>query len=111
MAVSDRGLGLLVKMDESVVECGQSLIAGRVPMQITINLPPDLEQYLLRQSAQSNLPLSLIVLQVLRQFLQISPISVSQWPDAVLAYEPSPDFPEFESYRDELISPQEVDLF
>jgi hypothetical protein len=31
-------------------------------MQITINLPPDLEQDLIRQAAQSNVPLQTLIL-------------------------------------------------
>lgn len=80
-------------------------------MQITITLPPDLEGYLLRQAAQANLPLPLIVLQILRQLVQMPPVITTQWPEAVLFYEPNPDFPEFESYRSELIDPQEIELF
>jgi hypothetical protein len=55
LRLGDHDLSLLVKIGKSLVECGQPLIAGRVSMRITINLPPDLEQCLLRQSAQSNL--------------------------------------------------------
>ena len=80
-------------------------------MQITITLPPDLEGYLLRQAAQANLPLPLIVLQILRQLVQMPPVITTQWPEAVLNYEPSPDFPEFESDRSELIDPQGIELF
>jgi hypothetical protein len=75
-------------------------------MQITITLPPDLEGYLLRQTAQNNLPLPLIVLQILRQLVQMPPVVTTQWPEAVLSYEPISDFPEFESYRSELINSQ-----
>lgn len=35
-------------------------------MQIMINLPPDLEQDLIRQAAQANIPLQTLVLQALR---------------------------------------------
>jgi hypothetical protein len=38
-------------------------------MQITIDLPPDLEQDLIRQAAQSNVPLQTLVLQALRQLI------------------------------------------
>jgi hypothetical protein len=79
-------------------------------MQITITLPPDLEGYLLRQAAQSNLPLPLIVLQILRQLIQMPPVVMTQWPEAVLKYEPDPDFPEFESYRNEFLDSQEIEL-
>ncbi|MGJ3246481.1 MAG: hypothetical protein ACFE0I_10445 [Elainellaceae cyanobacterium] len=80
-------------------------------MQITIDLPPDLEQDLIRQAAQSNIPLQTLILQALRQLLQSKPGSISQWSEAILSYKPSPDFPPFESYRDELLSPNEPELF
>jgi hypothetical protein len=34
------------------------------------------------------------------------PVVTTQWPEAVLSYEPISDFPEFESYRSELINSQ-----
>jgi hypothetical protein len=80
-------------------------------MQITIDLPPDLEQDLVRQATQSNIPLQDLVLQALRQLSQTTPSTVSQWPDIVLSYEGIPDFPAFESYRDELLPPREPELF
>jgi predicted transcriptional regulator len=40
-------------------------------MQITINLPPDLEEDLLRQAKTSNVPLQTIILQALRQIIEI----------------------------------------
>ncbi len=80
-------------------------------MQITIDLPPDLEQDLIRQAAQSNVSLQTLVLQALRQLIQTTPGSVSQWSDAVLSYEGIPDFPAFESYRDQLLPPREPELF
>jgi hypothetical protein len=80
-------------------------------MQITIDLPQDLEQDLLRQAAQSNVPLQTLIIQALRQRTQPIPAPVSQWSDAVLSYQGIPDFPAFESYRDELLSPQEIELF
>lgn len=72
-------------------------------MQITIDLPQDLEQDLIRQTAQSNVPLQTLIIQALRQLTQPTPTTVSQWSDAVLSYEGMPDFPAFESYRDELL--------
>jgi hypothetical protein len=78
-------------------------------MQITIDLPQDLEQDLLRQAAQFNVPLQTLIIQALRQLTQPAP--VSQWSDAVLSYQGIPDFPAFESYRDELLPPQEMELF
>ena len=80
-------------------------------MQITIDLPPDLEQDLLLQAAQSNVPLQTLILQSLRQMIQSSAISTSQWSEVILSYEGIPDFPAFESYRDELLPPHEPKLF
>ena len=80
-------------------------------MQITIDLPPDLEQDLLRQAAQSNVPLQILIVQVLRQMIQPPSVSTSQWSEAILSYEGIPDFPAFESYRDELLPPREPELF
>ncbi|MBF2085273.1 hypothetical protein [Thermoleptolyngbya sp. C42_A2020_037] len=80
-------------------------------MQITINLPPDLEQDLLRQAEQSNVPLQTLILQALRQVIQPPSVSTSQWSEFILSYEGIPDFPPFESYRDELLPPPEPELF
>lgn len=41
-------------------------------MQITIDLPPDLEQDLIRQATETNIPLQVLILQALRQTLQPS---------------------------------------
>ncbi|PSB21964.1 hypothetical protein C7B65_00665 [Phormidesmis priestleyi ULC007] len=79
-------------------------------MQITIDLPPDLEQDLIRQAAQSSVPLQTLVLQALRQIIQTTPSSMSQWSDVILFYEGVPDFPAFESYRDELLPLHESEL-
>jgi hypothetical protein len=80
-------------------------------VQITITLPPDLEQDLIRQAAQSNVPLQTLILQALRWMIQTPPLTVSQWSEDVLSYEGIPDFPPFESYRDELLLPREPELF
>ncbi len=80
-------------------------------MQITIDLPQDLEQDLIRQAAQSNIPLQTLIIQVLRQLTQTTPGTVSQWSDVVLSYKGMPDFPAVESYRDELLPPREPELF
>jgi hypothetical protein len=80
-------------------------------MQITINLPPDLEQDLIRKSAQSNVPLQTLILQALRQVVQATVAATPQWSQTVLSYEGTPDFPSFESYRDELLPPSESELF
>lgn len=79
-------------------------------MQITIDLPQDLEQDLLHQAAQSNIPIQTLIIQALRQLAQPGPVPVSQWPNAVLSYQGIPDFPAFESYRDELLPPREPEL-
>ena len=78
-------------------------------MQIMIDLPPDLEQDLVRQAALSNVPLQTLILQALRQLTQNPP--VSQWSDVVFSYKGISDFPAFESYRDELLPPKEPELF
>ncbi|MGB3493205.1 MAG: hypothetical protein WBA57_10780 [Elainellaceae cyanobacterium] len=80
-------------------------------MQVIINLPPDLEQDLIHQAAQSNLPLSTLILQALRHATQSTARATSQWSEIVLSYEGIRDFPAFETYRDELLPPRESDLF
>lgn len=80
-------------------------------MQIMIDLPPDLEQDLIRQAEQSNIPLSTLILQVLRHRMPTPPIPTCQWPESILSYQGVPDFPAFESYRDELLPPHEQELF
>jgi hypothetical protein len=80
-------------------------------MQITIELPQDLEQDLLHQAAQSNIPLQTLIIQTLRQLTQPIPTAVPQWSDAVLSYQGIPDFPALESYRDDLLPPPEPELF
>ncbi|WP_424098769.1 hypothetical protein [Moorena producens] len=80
-------------------------------MQITIDLPPDLERDLIRQAVESNVGIQTLVLQALRQLIQTAPNSISQWSDVVLSYEGIPDFPAFESYRDQLLPPREPELF
>ncbi|GAB4383190.1 MAG: hypothetical protein Kow00121_44670 [Elainellaceae cyanobacterium] len=80
-------------------------------MQITIDLPPDLEQDLVRQAAQSNVPLQILILEALRRTVQPSSGSTSRWSEIILSYEGIPDFPAFESYRDDLLPPDEPELF
>lgn len=80
-------------------------------MQITIDLPPDLEQDLIRRAEQSNVPVQTLILQALRQIIQPLSVSASQWSEAVLSYEGTTDFPAFESYRDELLPPRKPELF
>ncbi|MBM0743298.1 hypothetical protein JOY44_17040 [Phormidium sp. CLA17] len=80
-------------------------------MQIMIDLPTDLEQDLIRQAAQLNVPLQTLILETLRQRTQATSGSASLWSDVVLSYKGIPDFPAFESYRDDLLPPCESDLF
>jgi hypothetical protein len=80
-------------------------------MQIMIDLPPDLEQDLIRQAEESKVPLQTLILQALRQMIRPSSVFTPQWPESILSYEGSPDFPAFESYRDELLPPRELELF
>jgi hypothetical protein len=80
-------------------------------MQITIDLPQDLEQDLIRQSTQLNIPIETLILQSLRQLNQGIPAPISGWSDLIQNYEGVPDFPAFESYRDELLPPCESELF
>lgn len=79
-------------------------------MQITIDLPPDLEQDLIRQAAQANVSLQALILRALRQTIQKPSVSTSQWPEAILSYEGNPNFPALESSRDELLLPREPEL-
>jgi hypothetical protein len=74
-------------------------------MQITIDIPTDLEQDLRRQAEQSETPLSALILQALHQLVRLPAGPKSKWSDASLSYEGTPDFPAFESYRDELLPP------
>ncbi|MBW4443167.1 MAG: hypothetical protein KME10_18395 [Plectolyngbya sp. WJT66-NPBG17] len=78
-------------------------------MQITIDLPKDLEQNLLQQAAQLNIPVETLILQSLRQVTQLS--QDADWSALVLSYEGTPDFPNLESYRAELLPPRETELF
>ncbi len=80
-------------------------------MQLTIDLPQDLEQELIQQAALSNVSIQTLVLQTLRQRIPSSSIKPSLWPEAILAYQGDPDFPAFESYRDELLPLPEPELF
>jgi len=78
-------------------------------MQITIDLPPDLEQDLLRRAAESNIPLQTLIVETLRQSTQ--KLAQAEWSELVLSHVGIPDFPAFESYRDELLSPDQPELF
>jgi len=79
-------------------------------MQITLDLPPDIEQDLIRQAAQSKVPLQTLILQTLRRVMQTSSAFSCQWSEVILSYEGIPDFPAFESYRNELLPPDEPEL-
>lgn len=81
----------------------------RDTMEITITLPTDLEQDLVRQADQTNTSIQTLILQALRQTMSTS--TTSQWSETILAYRGVTDFPAFESYRDELLPPDEVELF
>lgn len=70
-------------------------------MEITIDLPPDLEQDLIHQATQSNIPLPTLILQALRRQIQTSKMEANQWSEVILSYEGIPDFPALESDRDE----------
>lgn len=80
-------------------------------MQITINIPKDLEQKLIQQATQLNIPLEIFILQSLRQLTQTTQSKVACWSDTILSYKGDPDFPAFESYRDQLLPPREPELF
>ena len=80
-------------------------------MQITIDLPQDLEQSLIQQATQLNISLETLILQSLKQLTQTTPNPIASWPETILAYTGVPDFPAFESYRDELLPPREPELF
>ncbi|WP_443029212.1 hypothetical protein [Spirulina sp. CS-785/01] len=70
-------------------------------MEISINLPPDLEQDLMRQAKQANVSLQTLIFQALRH--NIPTQQTVQWPEAILSYQGVPDFPALESYRDEFV--------
>jgi hypothetical protein len=80
-------------------------------MQLTIDLPQDLEQELIQQAALSNVSVQTLILQTLRQRILSSSVEPSPWPEAILSYQGDPDFPAFESHRDELLPATEPDLF
>ncbi len=80
-------------------------------MQVTIDLPPDLEQNLIQQAAQSNVSLQTLILEALRQLIQTPPVEASHWSEVILSYKGISDFPEFESYRSELLPPPEPKIF
>lgn len=76
-------------------------------MQITIQIPDDLRQHLVDQATQLNVSLETLILESLRQLSQSSSsVTKQQWAETVLSYTGSPDFPAFESYRDDLLLPR-----
>ncbi|MES1024734.1 hypothetical protein ABN584_17720 [Gloeocapsa sp. BRSZ] len=66
---------------------------------------------MIRQAAQSNVPLQTLILQALRRMIQTPLNSTSQWSEVILSYKGIPDFPAFECYRDEILPPCEPELF
>lgn len=80
-------------------------------MQVTINIPKDLEHKLIQQATRLNIPLESFILQSLRPLTQTTQSKVACWSDTILSYKGDPDFPAFESYRDELLPPREPELF
>jgi hypothetical protein len=73
---------------------------------LTLQLPDDLDRLLAFRATQLNLSLEALILQTLTQLLTVpaSQQPVSQWPEIILTFTGIPDFPPFESYRDELHS-------
>lgn len=80
-------------------------------MQITINLPEDIEQYLIREANKANISPQTLILQALRQLTRNPQGTTAQWSDIILSHQGFPDFPAFESYRDELLPPREPEFF
>ena len=87
------------------------LLTTQSTMQITIDLPEDIEQYLIREATNANVSPQTLILQVLRHLTQKPQETTSQWSDIILSHQGFPDFPAFESYRDELLLPGEPELF
>ena len=80
-------------------------------MQITIDLPEDIEQYLIREASNANISPQTLILQALRQLTRKPQEPNSQWLEIILSHQGFPDFSAFESYRDELLPPKEPELF
>jgi hypothetical protein len=80
-------------------------------MQITINIPQDLESILMLQADQLNIPLETLIEQSLHRLSNLDPSNSSQWSSEILSYQGIPDFPTFESYREELLPLSERELF
>lgn len=89
---------------------GRGVFASQLPkmMPITINLPPDLEQDLIRQAQQANILLPSFILPALRRATHRPPIADARWPEIIPSYTGNPDFPRLESCRSELLPPKEV---
>ena len=80
-------------------------------MMITFELPQDLELSLVHKAAQADISLEALIVEALQQLVTPPDAAVKKWPDSILNYEGDPDFPPFESYRDELLPYREPDLF
>ncbi|PZO42846.1 MAG: hypothetical protein DCF15_22785 [Phormidesmis priestleyi] len=86
-------------------------------MKITIDLSPALERSLNHQAEQQNVPLQILILKALSNWISTSENpsaserQSSKWPETILAYKGEPDFPAFEAYRQELSPLKEPELF
>lgn len=75
------------------------------------SLHPIIAEPILRGS-KAELSPEALVLQTLTQLLATQPQQpISQWPEIILTFTGIPDFPAFESYRDELLPPREPEIF
>ncbi|HIK30653.1 MAG TPA: hypothetical protein IGS17_14315 [Oscillatoriales cyanobacterium M59_W2019_021] len=79
---------------------------------LTLQLPDELDRLLAFRATQLNLSLEALVLQTLTQLLAVpqSQQPVLQWSEIVLTFTGIPDFPPFESSRDELLPPREPEM-
>ncbi|MDY6781756.1 MAG: hypothetical protein SW833_04235 [Cyanobacteriota bacterium] len=79
---------------------------------LTLQLPDDLDRLLALRATQLNLSPEALVLQTLTHLLSVpqSQKPDSQWPDLVLTFTGIPDFPPFESHRNELLPPREPEM-
>jgi hypothetical protein len=79
-----------------------------INMQKTLQ---ELQKQILKLPIRDRWQLVQTLLESLQRETQNASSTVSQWSEAVISYEGIPDFPAFESYRDELLLPCEPDLF
>lgn len=79
---------------------------------LTLQLPDELDRLLAFRATQLNLSPEALVLQTLTQLLAIPQPQqpVLQWSEIVLTFTGIPDFPPFESSRDELLPPREPEM-